>query len=238
MELFPAIDLRNGNAVRLVQGDYDQMTVFSPDPAAVALEFKKQGAKNLHVVDLDGAKDAALANFSTIRRLIEETDLFVEVGGGIRSEKAIDTYLSLGAGRVILGTVAVTNYPFLEEMVKKYGDKIAVGVDAKDGYVATHGWLETSTLKGVDFCRQLKESGVKTVIYTDISRDGRMQGTNLALYDELSEIKGLNIVASGGISSLEEIVKLKNKVYGAILGKALYLGAIDLAEALKAAGQA
>lgn len=238
MELFPAIDLRNGNAVRLVQGDYDQMTVFSPDPAAVALEFKKQGAKNLHVVDLDGAKDAALANFSTIRRLIEETDLFVEVGGGIRSEKAIDTYLSLGAGRVILGTVAVTNYPFLEEMVKKYGDKIAVGVDAKDGYVATHGWLETSTLKGVDFCRRLKESGVKTVIYTDISRDGRMQGTNLALYDELSKIKGLNIVASGGISSLEEIVKLKNKVYGAILGKALYLGAIDLAEALKAAGQA
>lgn len=238
MELFPAIDLRNGNAVRLVQGDYDQMTVFSPDPAAVALEFKKQGAKNLHVVDLDGAKDAALANFSTIRRLIEETALFVEVGGGIRSEKAIDTYLSLGAGRVILGTVAVTNYPFLEEMVKKYGDKIAVGVDAKDGYVATHGWLETSTLKGVDFCRRLKESGVKTVIYTDISRDGRMQGTNLALYDELSKIKGLNIVASGGISSLEEIVKLKNKVYGAILGKALYLGAIDLAEALKAAGQA
>ena len=232
MELFPAIDLRDGNAVRLVEGDYARMTVFSSDPAAVAMGFKEQGAKNLHVVDLDGAKDAALANFSTIRRLIEESGLFVEVGGGIRTEDAIDSYLSLGAGRVILGTAAVTDYPFLEEMVKKYGGRIAVGVDTKDGCVATHGWLETSALKGVDFCRRLRGSGVKTVIYTDISRDGRMQGTNLSLYEELSQIQGLDIIASGGISSLEEIVKLKDVVHGAILGKALYVGAIDLREAL------
>ena len=219
MELFPAIDLRGGKAVRLVQGDYNQMTVFSDRPEEVALGFKAQGAKNLHVVDLDGAKDAALANFDTIEKLINEA--------------SIDKYLSLGAGRVILGTVAVTNYPFVEEMVRKYGDKIAVGVDAKDGFVATHGWLETSEVRGVDFCRRLRDTGVKTVIYTDISRDGKMQGTNLELYKELSQIEGLDIVASGGISSLKEIDILKNEVYGAILGKALYLGAIDLKEALK-----
>ena len=147
MELFPAIDLRDGKAVRLVQGDYNQMTVFSDRPEEVALGFKEQGAKNLHVVDLDGAKDAALANFDTIEKLIKTTGLFVEVGGGIRNEASIDKYLSLGAGRVILGTVAVTNYPFVEEMVRKYGDKIAVGVDAKDGFVATHGWLETSEVR-------------------------------------------------------------------------------------------
>lgn len=233
MELFPAIDLRDGRAVRLVQGDYNQMTVFSDRPEEVALGFKEQGAKNLHVVDLDGAKDAALANFDTIEKLIKTTGLFVEVGGGIRNEASIDKYLSLGAGRVILGTVAVTNYPFVEEMDRKYGDKIAVGVDAKDGFVATHGWLETSEVRGVDFCRRLRDTGVKTVIYTDISRDGKMQGTNLELYKELSQIEGLDIVASGGISSLNEIEILKKEVYGAILGKALYLGAIDLKEALK-----
>lgn len=235
MELFPAIDLRGGRAVRLVEGDYDRMTVFSEDPTAVALQFQEAGAANLHVVDLDGAKDAALANFSTIRRLIEETGLFVEVGGGIRTEEAIDTYLSLGAGRVILGTVAVTDYPFLKRMVAKYGARIAVGVDARDGFVATHGWKETSAVRGVDFCRNLRDDGVKTVIYTDISRDGKMEGTNLALYDTLAKIDGLDIVASGGISTLEELETLREKVYGAILGKALYIGAIDLAAALKTA---
>lgn len=235
MELFPAIDLRDAKAVRLVEGDYGRMTVFSERPADVALQFKEQGAKNLHVVDLDGAKDASLANFETVRRLIEESGLFVEVGGGIRTEEAIDRYLSLGAGRVILGTVAVTDYPFMERMVRKYGDHIAVGVDTRDGYVATDGWLKTSRLEGVEFCRRLRESGVKTVIYTDISRDGKMQGTNLAIYERLGALGGLQIVASGGISRLEEIEKLRSLVYGAILGKALYLGAIDLREALRAA---
>ena len=233
MQLFPAIDLRGGKVVRLTQGDYSRMTVYGEDPCAQAREFLAAGAKNLHVVDLDGAKDGTLSNYDTIAALAKQGGLYIEVGGGIRNEASIDKYLSLGAGRVILGTVAVTNYPFVEEMVRKYGDKIAVGVDAKDGFVATHGWLETSEVRGVDFCRRLRDTGVKTVIYTDISRDGKMQGTNLELYKELSQIEGLDIVASGGISSLKEIEILKNEVYGAILGKALYLGAIDLKEALK-----
>ena len=233
MQLFPAIDLRDGKVVRLTQGDYDRMTVYGEDPCAQARKFLEAGAKNLHVVDLDGAKDGTLSNYEAIAALAKQGGLYIEVGGGIRNEASIDKYLSLGAGRVILGTVAVTNYPFVEEMVRKYGDKIAVGVDAKDGFVATHGWLETSEVRGVDFCRRLRDTGVKTVIYTDISRDGKMQGTNLELYKELSQIEGLDIVASGGISSLKEIEILKNEVYGAILGKALYLGAIDLKEALK-----
>ena len=222
MELFPAIDLRDGKAVRLVQGDYNQMTVFSDRPEEVALGFKEQGAKNLHVVDLDGAKDAALANFDTIEKLIKTTGLFVEVGGGIRNEASIDKYLSLGAGRVILGTVAVTNYPFVEEMVRKYGDKIAVGVDAKDGFVATDGWLNVSRTQGVDFCRRVYEAGVRNVIYTDIARDGAMQGTNLSVYETLArEVPGLGVTASGGISSLSEIRALdkggycgESRIYG------------------------
>mgnify|MGYP002614380292 CR=1 FL=1 len=233
MQLFPAIDLRDGKVVRLTQGDYDRMTVYGEDPCAQARKFLEAGAKNLHVVDLDGAKDGTLSNYEAIAALAKQGGLYIEVGGGIRNEASIDKYLSLGAGRVILGTVAVTNYPFVEEMVRKYGDKIAVGVDAKDDFVATHGWLETSEVRGVDFCRRLRDTGVKTVIYTDISRDGKMQGTNLELYKELSQIEGLDIVASGGISSLKEIEILKKEVYGAILGKALYLGAIDLKEALK-----
>ena len=233
MIILPAIDIKDKTCVRLVRGDYATAAQVADDILEAARRFAAAGCNWLHMVDLDGAKDAALANFDTIEKLIKTTGLFVEVGGGIRNEASIDKYLSLGAGRVILGTVAVTNYPFVEEMVRKYGDKIAVGVDAKDGFVATHGWLETSEVRGVDFCRRLRDTGVKTVIYTDISRDGKMQGTNLELYKELSQIEGLDIVASGGISSLKEIEILKKEVYGAILGKALYLGAIDLKEALK-----
>ena len=239
MELFPAIDLRDGKAVRLVQGDYNQMTVFSDRPEEVALGFKEQGAKNLHVVDLDGAKDAALANFDTIEKLIKTTGLFVEVGGGIRNEVSIDKYLSLGAGRVILGTVAVTNYPFVEEMVRKYGDKIAVGVDAKDGFVATDGWLNVSRTQGVDFCRRVYEAGVRNVIYTDIARDGAMQGTNLSVYETLArEVPGLGVTASGGISSLSEIRALAAMgTKAAIVGKAVYTGALALPDVLAAAGE-
>ena len=239
MELFPAIDLRDGKAVRLVQGDYNQMTVFSDRPEEVALGFKEQGAKNLHVVDLDGAKDAALANFDTIEKLIKTTGLFVEVGGGIRNEASIDKYLSLGAGRVILGTVAVTNYPFVEEMVCKYGDKIAVGVDAKDGFVATDGWLNVSRTQGVDFCRRAYEAGVRNVIYTDIARDGAMQGTNLSVYETLArEVPGLGVTASGGISSLSEIRALAAMgTKAAIVGKAVYTGALALPDVLAAAGE-
>ena len=233
MELFPAIDLRDGKAVRLVQGDYNQMTVFSDRPEEVALGFKEQGAKNLHVVDLDGAKDAALANFDTIEKLIKTTGLFVEVGGGIRNEASIDKYLSLGAGRVILGTVAVTNYPFVEEMVRKYGDKIAVGVDAKDGFVATHGWLETSEVRGVDFCRRLRDTGVKTVIYTDISRDGTLAGSNVELYRDLCrQYPQVQFQSSGGIGSLADIEALKGTgVAGVIVGRALLDGKFTAQEA-------
>lgn len=235
MELFPAIDLRNGQAVRLFQGDYDQMTVYSQDPVQIARDFKAKGARNLHLVDLDGAKDGKLINFETIQRIVLDTDLFVEVGGGIRDEERIGQYLELGVGRVILGTVAVKEPEFLEQMVKKYGEKIAVGVDAKDGYVAINGWKEVTDKESMEFCRYLRDIGVKTVIYTDIAKDGGLQGTNLDAYEALSKIEGLDIVASGGISFEKEITALKEKVYGAILGKALYSGILDLERAIELA---
>ena len=235
MKIFPAIDLRDGKAVRLYQGDYDQMTVYSEDPVDVARSFKEKGASYLHLVDLDGAKDGQLVNFETIRRIVEEVDLFVEVGGGIRDEKRICQYLDLGVGRVILGTIAVKEPEFLKEMVGKYGEKIAVGVDARDGYVAINGWKEITAQESFSFCKDLRDMGVKTVIYTDISRDGGLKGTNLEAYRRLAEIKGLDIVASGGISFEEEITALKETAYGAILGKALYDGLLDLERALQLA---
>lgn len=235
MELFPAIDLRNGQAVRLFQGDYDQMTVYSSTPEDVARQFKAKGAKNLHLVDLDGAKDGQLVNFESIKKIVKDLDMFVEVGGGIRNEERIRQYLELGVGRVILGTIAIKDPQFLKDMVAKYGDRIAVGVDVKDGYVAINGWKEVTDQKGMEFCRYLADIGVKTVIYTDISRDGGLKGTNLAAYKELSEISGLDIVASGGISFEEEITALKETTYGAILGKALYDGLLDLEKALQLA---
>lgn len=236
MELFPAIDLRDGQAVRLLQGDYDQMTVYSNNPGDVARTFKKKGARNLHLVDLDGAKDGKLVNFEAIREIISDLDLFVEVGGGIRDEERICQYLDLGVSRVILGTIAVKEPDFLEKMVSKYKEKIAVGVDVKDGYVAVNGWKELTDHEGLAFCRYLEQIGVKTVIYTDISRDGGLKGTNLAAYRQLAkEVPDLNIVASGGISFEEEITELKDYTYGAILGKALYDGLLDLEKALRLA---
>lgn len=235
MELFPAIDLRDGQAVRLFQGDYDQMTVYSKAPAEVARQFKAKGAKNLHLVDLDGAKDGQLVNFESIREIVSDLDLFVEVGGGIRDEERIRQYLDLGVGRVILGTIAVKDTDFLERMVAKYKEKIAVGVDVKDGYVAINGWKEVTDREGMEFCGYLAGIGVKTVIYTDISRDGGLKGTNLEAYRKLAEIGGLDIIASGGISFEEEITALKETTYGAILGKALYDGLLDLERALQLA---
>lgn len=237
MKIFPAIDLRDGKAVRLFQGDYDQMTVYNDNPVEVAKRFREMGAEYLHVVDLDGAKDGRLVNFETIKAIVEAEGLFVEVGGGIRDEERIRQYLDLGVGRVILGTVAVTNLPFLKEMVMKYGDKIAVGVDVKDGFVAINGWKEVTDIPGFDFCEQLRDIGVGTVIYTDISRDGGLQGTNMEAYERLSKIEGLQIVASGGISFLPEIEALAGKADAAILGKAIYTGALDLAEAIGLARQ-
>ena len=229
MQIFPAIDLRGGQVVRLYQGDYDKMTVYGQDPCVVAREFLAAGAKYLHVVDLDGAKDGTLANFETIAAIAKQGGLYIEVGGGIRTEGRIQQYLDLGVGRCILGTVAVKDFAFTERMAQKYGDKIAVGVDARDGFVAINGWKELSDEKGVDFCRRLYVAGVGTVIYTDISRDGAEQGTNLDLYRELAAIEGLHVTASGGVSSIEELKELQTiGTHAAILGKALYTGRLDL----------
>ena len=234
MEIFPAIDLKDGQAVRLFQGDYDQMTVYSNSPVEVARGFKAKGATNLHLVDLDGAKDGKLVNFETIKAIVKDVDVFVQVGGGIRDEERIRQYLDLGVGRVILGTIATQDFDFVVKMVEKYGEKIAVGVDVKDGFVAINGWKEITDIEGMEFCRKLKGIGLKTVIYTDISKDGGMQGTNIAAYEKLAEIQGLDIVASGGISFEHEIETLRdNKTYGAILGKAIYTGAIDLEKAIR-----
>lgn len=233
MKIFPAIDLRGGKAVRLFQGDYDQMTVYSNDPVKIAEGFRKRGAGSIHLVDLDGAKDGRLVNFETIRKIIESTDMFIEVGGGIRDEECIKQYLDLGVDRVILGTAAVKAPEFLREMVRKYGEKIAVGVDVKDGKVAVNGWKEVTDKEGIAFCRRLRDIGVETVIYTDISKDGGLQGTNIEVYKKLKEIEGLNIVASGGISFEREIIMLRDLVHGAILGKAIYSGALDLERSIK-----
>ena len=229
MQIFPAIDLRGGQVVRLYQGDYDRETVYAADPCAVARSFLAAGAKYLHVVDLDGAKDGTLANFDTIAAIVKQGGLYIEVGGGIRTEDRIRRYLDLGVGRCILGTIAVKDFAFTERMARTYGDRIVVGVDARDGYVAVSGWKELSAERGVDFCRRLRDAGVKTVIYTDISRDGAEAGTNLDLYRELSEIQGLDITASGGVSSIEELKELQRiGTRAAILGKALYTGRLDL----------
>ena len=229
MQIFPAIDLRGGQVVRLYQGDYDRETVYAADPCAVARSFLAAGAKYLHVVDLDGARNGMLANFETIAAIVKQGGLYIEVGGGIRAEDRIRQYLDLGVGRCILGTIAVKDFAFTERMARIYGDRIAVGVDARDGYVAVSGWKELSAERGVDFCRRLRDAGVKTVIYTDISRDGAEAGTNLDLYRELSEIQGLDITASGGVSSIEELKELQRiGTRAAILGKALYTGRLDL----------
>lgn len=236
MQIFPATDILGGKVVRLTKGDYNQVKIYADSPAEMALEFMKDGATNLHMVDLDGAKDGAPVNFEAIREAAKIKNLFIEVGGGIRDMKRVEDYLSLGVRRVILGTAAVRNYPFVEEAVKKFGNAIAVGVDAKDGFVAVSGWQETTSVKSVEFCKKLRDTGVATVIYTDISKDGMLSGTNLEVYGELSEIKGLDIVASGGITFINEIEKLRDmNIYGAIVGKAVYEGKLSLKDALMAA---
>lgn len=236
MQIFPATDILGGKVVRLTKGDYNQVKIYADSPAEMALEFMKDGATNLHMVDLDGAKDGAPVNFEAIREAAKIKNLFIEVGGGIRDMKRVEDYLSLGVKRVILGTAAIRNYPFVEEAVKEFGNAIAVGVDAKEGFVAVSGWQETTSVKSVEFCKKLRDTGVATVIYTDISKDGMLSGTNLEVYGELSEIKGLDIVASGGITFANEIEKLRDmNIYGAIVGKAVYEGKLSLKDALKAA---
>ncbi|MCL2013614.1 MAG: 1-(5-phosphoribosyl)-5-[(5-phosphoribosylamino)methylideneamino]imidazole-4-carboxamide isomerase [Oscillospiraceae bacterium] len=229
MNIFPAIDIKDGKAVRLLQGDYDQVTVFNQDPAFVASDFKKQGAEFLHIVDLDGARDGKFKNFKTIERIIA-TGIKCQVGGGIRDLESCECYLSIGAQRVILGSAAL-NDEFLQTALDRFGEKIAVGVDARKGKVAIKGWRETSELDSVEFCKTLSTKGIKTIIYTDISRDGMMRGTNLEIYRLLQSEINAEIIASGGISSMEELSALSDMgIYGAILGKAIYIGAINLAE--------
>ena len=236
MLIYPAIDLYQGKAVRLYKGDYSQMTVYSHDPAAIAEKFAQAGATHMHIVDLEGAKNGTTPNFETILEIKNRGALFCEVGGGIRSMETIEGYVSAGIDRVILGTAAVTQPGFLEEAARVYGSKIAVGMDLKDGYVAIKGWTEQSGLTAWEFCEKLQKIGIETIICTDISRDGAMKGTNHDLYRELMDRFSMNIIASGGVSSMEDVEKLaKAKLYGAIIGKAYYTGAIDLARAIEVA---
>lgn len=233
MIILPAIDMYDKKAVRLFKGDYSQMTVYSDNPVEIARDFKNSGAEFIHLVDLEGAKDGTTPNIDVVEKIIKETGLKAEIGGGIRNKEALEKYLTVGASRVILGTAAVTDREFLLWAVKNYGDKIAVGADIKDGYVAIKGWLERSEIRCEDFFSDMQNIGVKTVICTDISKDGAMQGTNRALYKELSEKFNIDIVASGGVSSIEDIMALREmKLYGAIVGKAYYVKAINLEEAI------
>ena len=233
MNIFPAIDLYDKKAVRLYKGNYAEMTVYSENPVEIALDFKRCGAKYIHVVDLEGAKDGTTPNLDVIVKIVSETSLKVEVGGGVRSDEVLEAYINAGVYRVILGTAAVNDPEFLERSVAKYGARVAVGVDLADGMVAIKGWREISKIKCEDFFERLEKLGVKTVICTDISKDGLLGGTNIALYRSLSEKFSIDIVASGGVSSLDDVRKLKEmNMHGAILGKALYAGKIDLAEAV------
>ena len=236
MILFPAIDLYEKKAVRLLRGDYAKMTVYSDHPPEIALDFKKKGVTHIHLVDLEGAKTGETPNFETVLAIKKSSDLFCEIGGGIRSMDTVERYLNAGIDRVILGTAAVQDEAFLCACADRYGDRIAVGVDLKDGFVAIKGWTQTSDRDAYSFCAHMQQIGIRTLICTDISKDGAMQGTNVDLYRALSERFSMQIEASGGVSSLDDVKKLRAlNLYGAIIGKAYYTGAIDLAAALEAA---
>lgn len=236
MILFPAIDLYGGQAVRLVKGDYTQMTVYHTDPFEQAMTFARLGATHLHLVDLEGARDGTTPHLELVSRIARQTSLFTEIGGGIRSMETVGKYLNAGVDRVILGTAAITDPTFLRQAVDKYGDAIAVGADVRDGFLAVKGWLEDSAVRLDPFCEQMQSIGVKTLICTDISRDGRMIGANRQLYAELSQRYRMQITASGGVNSLADIRALRQiGLYGAIVGKAYYTGAVELGAALRVA---
>ena len=236
MLIFPAIDLYEGKAVRLYKGDYEQMTVYSDSPIELVEDFVEQGAKYLHLIDLEGAKTGQTPNLELIRDIRALSPLFTQVGGGIRSMDTVEAYLSAGVDRVILGTAAVTDPVFLEDAIKEFGDRIAVGADIKNGYIAISGWTESSGIDAFSFCRRMQDLGVKTLICTDISRDGAMQGTNRNLYRTLTRRHNMNIIASGGVSTIEDLRALREmEVYGAVIGKAYYTKAVDLREAIEVA---
>ncbi len=234
MLLFPAIDLLGGKAVRLFQGDYAQSTVFGENPADFAAKFAMQGAQCLHLVDLDGAKGGAPQNFSAVQDIVKAApNMLIELGGGIRTEQTVEKYLEMGISRVILGTAALKDAEFTKRMVKQYGERIAVGVDARDGKVAVEGWLSTSNTDSIEFCRTMQDIGVRYIIYTDIARDGAQRGSNIEVYEQLAELKGMSFTASGGVSSVQEIARLRDMgLYAAILGRALYEGTVQLKDVL------
>ena len=234
MNIFPAIDLYDKKAVRLFKGDYAEMTVYSDNPLSVAKDFKRLGAEYVHLVDLEGAKDGTTPNIDVISDIVKETGLFVEVGGGIRSMEVLDAYIEIGVSRAILGTAAVSDESFLSAAISKYGDKIAVGADVKDGYIAIKGWTQKSEYTLEAFFKKMESLGVKTVICTDISKDGAMKGTNLKMYESLSKEYNVDIIASGGVSDINDVKALRSmNLYGAIIGRAYYVGAIDLKEAIE-----
>ena len=236
MIILPAIDLYEKKVVRLFKGRYDQMTVYSENPLETAREFESCGASYVHIVDLEGAKDGTTPNIEIVKQIAGETNLKVEIGGGIRDMETVEKYISAGVNRIILGTAAVTDEAFLCSAVSKYGKKIAVGADIRDGYIAIKGWLEKSNYSTEKFLDYIQEKDISTVICTDISKDGAMRGTNLELYRKLSEKYSLNIIASGGVSSVSDIEWLRSmNIYGAIIGKAYYTGAINLKEAIEVA---
>ena len=236
MRIFPAIDLYEKKAVRLFKGNYAEVTVYSNDPVSVARDFKNKGAEYIHLVDLEGAKDGTTPNIDVVASIVKETGLFAEIGGGIRSMDVLDAYFNIGVSRAILGTAAVSDEAFLRAAITKYGDKIAVGADVKDGYIAIKGWVEKSEYTLDDFFNKMQTLGVKTLICTDISKDGAMRGTNLEMYESLSRKYNVDIIASGGVSSIDDVKSLREmNLYGAIIGKAYYVGAIDLKEAIEVA---
>ncbi|MEE3492848.1 1-(5-phosphoribosyl)-5-[(5-phosphoribosylamino)methylideneamino]imidazole-4-carboxamide isomerase [Ruminococcus sp.] len=235
MLLFPAIDLVGGKAVRLYKGDYDKMTVYSDHPEEIALDFKNCGATHIHIVDLEGARDGGTPNLDTVLKTKKESGLFCEVGGGIRNMEVVDRYLSAGVDRVILGTAAISDEAFLKKAIEKYDARIAVGADIREGFIAVKGWLERSSVTADEFFERMQNLGVKTIICTDINRDGVMAGTNRDLYRTMSRRYSMDITASGGVSSMDDILALqKMDLYGAIIGKAYYTGAIDLKQAVEA----
>lgn len=236
MNIFPAIDLYEGKAVRLLKGDYDKMTIYSENPCEIAMDFQSQGATHIHLVDLEGAKEGTTPNLETVKNIVDCCHMFTEIGGGIRSLEVIEKYISIGIDRVILGTAAVNDSVFLKKAVEKYGDKVAVGVDVKDGFVAIKGWTEKSQYTCFEFCKMMQDIGVKTLICTDVSKDGAMSGTNHQLYKELSQKFHMQITASGGVSTIEDVKKLADLgIYGAIIGKAYYEKAISLKDAIEVA---
>lgn len=236
MKILPAIDLYEGKAVRLFRGDYDQMTVYDDNPVNTALKFKEAGARWIHVVDLEGARDGGTPNMGVIKEIIDATGLKVEIGGGIRNMETIEKYIDMGASRIILGTSAITNENLVVEATRLHGNRIAVGADAKDGYVAIRGWTQKSMYTLHDFCENMQMKGVKYIICTDISKDGALEGTNRAMYEKLTAKYKMRFIASGGISSIDDIRALKDiGLYGAIIGKAYYQGVIDLKSAIQEA---